>query len=213
MGVVNDFIITEDQLFSGSREAVYFPMSQIGWQNARITVNTNGDALKAASVLRRSILVLDSSIPDFRVSSPARGLGPVVTAFNLGLGLVAGCALFSFLVAITGIFGLTQNSVLLATQEIGTRRALGATDRRIGRTFLVRGSKQVFIGFVVAMLFVSPIVYLVVLMIGGVGILVETMLLSTLAVVVCLYGTVLLAIHYPIRKILQLEPSDALRHE
>lgn len=210
IGVANNTIITEGQLFSGNTDSIYIPLQQLGWGGVVINIPDSGRRQQVIDTLRRAVIALDADIPPFRVTTGINSSG-VLVAFDMGLRLIIGTALFAFLVALVGIYGLTQNSVQLATQEIGTRRALGATDREISRSFLLRGSKQLLIGFIVAMLITSPVTYILITV--GTGIFANSMLFSAITVVVSLYLATLLAIYHPIRKILRMEPSESLRYE
>ncbi|MEX0828577.1 MAG: FtsX-like permease family protein, partial [Haliea sp.] len=62
-----------------------------------------------------------------------------------GISIFSGIGLFAFLVSLAGVFGLTKNSIVLRTQEIGTRRALGATDSMISRSFTLQGARQALV--------------------------------------------------------------------
>ena len=115
------------------------------------------------------------------------------------------------LIALAGIYGLTQNSVQIMTQEIGTRRALGATDRMIRNMMLWRGSNQVFIGFVLAMLLSSPLTVILFLLVRAQQS--STVFPYVSLAMLGLYLVVYLAIYMPIRKLLLMEPGEALRYE
>jgi ABC-type antimicrobial peptide transport system permease subunit len=120
------------------------------------------------------------------------------------------------MVALAGIYGLTQNSVQLMSQEIGTRRALGATDRMIRNMVLWRGSKQVLIGFVLAMLLASPVTVILFFLVRAEPLALEfaaPVSIHVMLAMLGLYLVVYLAICTPVGKLLQLEPGEALRYE
>jgi ABC-type antimicrobial peptide transport system permease subunit len=126
---------------------------------------------------------------------------------NLGIGVL----LFALMVALAGIYGLTQNSVQLMAQEIGTRRALGATDRMIRNMVLWRGSKQVLIGFALAMLLSSPLTVALFFLVRSQELV--PVHIHVMLAMLGLYLVVYLAIYTPVRKLLLMEPGEALRYE
>ncbi len=117
---------------------------------------------------------------------------------------------FSLLLAISGIYGLTARSVVLRTQEIGIRRAMGATEARIIGLFLRHGGRQLVFGLGIALLVgsatsyafsrllqVDPLIWVV----SGIG------------VPSLITAIVLAAIYLPTRRAVAMEPSVALWQE
>ncbi len=118
--------------------------------------------------------------------------------------------LFAMILAMTGIYGLTVFSVEKRSQEVGVRRALGATDRNILDLFIKQSSRQLVVGLVCG---------------GGISILMLVASVSVLSLPSYVYGVifaivltslisiVMVAVVIPARKAVMMEPSDALRHE
>ncbi|MCG8415579.1 MAG: ABC transporter permease, partial [Pseudomonadales bacterium] len=215
VGVVSDSNLTEimsRQLFLNSiTEAIYTPLKPSDMDEVIIQVAHRGDEDRTASELHRAIQNLDSTLI-YDVGAWESRITAGNRAINSLIGVIIGCGLFSFLVAIAGIYGLTKNFIDLQVQEIGTRRALGAADTKLQRTFVFEGGKQALIGFVAALIITSPITFF--LFIGTELTVVDTNGALVIAAVACiLLGTVLSAIVHPIREILKLEPIEALRHQ
>ena len=112
--------------------------------------------------------------------------------------------------AITGIFGLISRAVLSRTQEIGIRRALGASRSHIIGMYLGQASLYLLIGLIVGggtgVLFVY----------GGASILPE--ILDAIApiaigVTTLLVILVLGASYLPVRRVIKMEPGTALRYD
>lgn len=123
-------------------------------------------------------------------------------------GLFAGCGAFAVLLAMVGIYGLSCNSVIQRTQEIGLRRAMGATNARIIRLFLARGSAQLAAG-----LGISGVLSLVLpLLIAQLALLaLPLLILMGVIVIVAVSALVLVSIYLGLRRAIRPEPSDALR--
>ena len=212
IGIVADSETPSDILGINSG-AAFLPLTQTDVRFANVQVKAREgvgrEVLSAA--IRQAVLGLMPELGSVRVLDLQQQRDSLNAALVLGLNMSGGTALFAFLVAIAGIFGLTQNFVLASTQEIGTRRALGAGDSLIRRTFLRRGGKQALIGFFIASIVIVPIVWLSFATLGME--VVAVTIAPVTGAMIFLYGTILFAIYQPLRNILMLEPSEALRHE
>ncbi len=210
VGVLADDNLGSDQaIFMPEPDKIYLPFSQYDIETMSIIVKYLNNPDKVSSLMGETITQFNPELT-VRIINMENDRNLVINAVDSGVNLVVGIGIFSFLMAVTGIFGLTKGSINLRTQEIGTRRALGARDRSITRDFLKIGSKQVLIGFVIAMVIAFPVT-LGIFLVAGTTVL-TTLLFSVLGVITALYVTVLVAIIHPIRKVLEMEPIDALRH-
>ena len=135
----------------------------------------------------------------------------IVRAISFGIVLGVGSLIFALSIALAGIYGLTQNSVQLMTQEIGTRRALGATDNMVRKLLLKRGSRQLIYGFLLAMLLTSPLTYGVIFFIDND--ILTPMYAQVIFAMLLLIAVVFTAIYTPVNKVLKMEPAESLRYE
>ncbi|MEX1032477.1 MAG: ABC transporter permease [Cellvibrionaceae bacterium] len=193
--------------------AVYLPLAHLPTNNVSVSVKAKpGSIDEASSVLLRNINALDNQIPLLQIQREDSVFGLMKKLMSFLIALIGGCALFSLLVAVVGIYGLTQNSVNLLTQEIGTRRALGATDKVISRSLLLRVSKQLVIGVGISMAVILPIISLIfVANITPIIIIIKQSFVPVTVALAGLYTVMLISIYQPIRNMLRLEPSEALR--
>lgn len=214
VGVVSD-VVTSAQLMTTNQNAAYVPLTQTTLRNTTVLVRPNeayvDDLNPVATAFSKAVTALAPELNAVRVFDTREQLEGLGSAIRLGINLAGAMAVFSFLVAIAGIFGLTRNFILTSTQEIGTRRALGARDREICQAFLKRGGKQAMIGFLLACIVIIPVSWLSFVGLGWE--VVGVTLMPVIAAMLFLYGTIVLAIYQPIRQILRLEPSEALRYE
>jgi len=124
--------------------------------------------------------------------------------------LFAGCFGFALLLAVVGTYALMARSIGQRTREIGVRRALGATDGMVARLMLAQGARQLGLGALVA---------LPVLLVAGIGFskYFPIGIVLTVAVALCvvgaIIGVVLTATWLPTRRVLAVEPRDALWRE
>lgn len=216
VGVVSDRANMIDPLSSDTAMA-YVPLSQVKVDRISIHVKASDPGAGSRVNLERAAVLLGRFIRDYDpgidfILEYAEDIQVMVVGLiNSLIALSFGLVLFALLVALVGVYGLTQNSVQLMTQELGTRRALGATDRRIGRLLLLRGSRQVLVAFLVATLVISPIAFLTIVLMGPAFL--APILVQVAISMLCLCVVVTLAIYFPIRNILKMEPADALRYE
>ena len=120
------------------------------------------------------------------------------------MGIVA------IVLAASGIYGVMANTVNQKTQEIGVKRALGATDYLIGRQFLMMGVRQLLWGGVPGALagYAMGVAMSRIVGLQGLGLVVIAGLMTALVAAVVLAATWL-----PTRRALSMEPGEALRYE
>jgi predicted permease len=188
---------------------LYQPLRQAIPQAFHILVKLPNDASDSRPALRAAAFGVDRDLPlhnlqrfDDILAAINGGYEAMIKIFTIIAGITA-------LLAASGLFGLISRSVAQRTQEVGIRRALGATEWRATSMFLRQGA-----------------LYLSVSMIGlALGIM--TMPLLSRAIpnildrvvpvtfgVVCLMAIVISCASYlPTRRAVALEPGDALRYE
>jgi putative ABC transport system permease protein len=137
-------------------------------------------------------------------------IGNAVRQQRLSAVLIAGFALGALLLAAMGLFGVIAGSVTRRRHEIGVRMALGADHPRVLRLVLSEGVALVGMGMLIGV----PGVYLA----GGLlrGVLVDVSPsdpATLLAVAAGLALVALAACYLPARRVLRIEPAEALRQE
>jgi putative ABC transport system permease protein len=124
--------------------------------------------------------------------------------------LFLGCGIFAALLAISGIYAMSSNAVILRSHEIGLRRALGASGAAIVATFMRQGVKQLARGLGLSAL-VSALVLFAIAQAFSVEAGALVLLGTTVVTVVS--ACVLLSIYLAVRGVVRLEPSAALRSD
>jgi predicted permease len=118
--------------------------------------------------------------------------------------------LFALLLGLTGIYGLCRNEVVRRTQEIGLRRAIGATERSILRLLLSQSVRRLLIGLLLGA-GLSAIALFALLKFAALG--VPTLLAIGFSVVATISLLVASSSYFSTRGVLRGEPSEALRYE
>ena len=209
VGVVGD--VKYDPLATSPMglSALYVPLPQFTGASTRILVRSFTDEPRARSAMFEALTRIDAAITP-EIGRYDEGLERMTLVAGGLTKLFVGCGLFAVLLAVSGIYGMSRNSVVLKSREIGLRRALGASNADVIATFMRQGTKQLAAGLGVSAL-------LCVLVLFGLrqGFAVETGTLALLAgaVVAVVSACVLLSIYLAVRGISRLEPSAALRFD
>ena len=210
IGMVSDTLISGQSIISPQSDAVYIPMSQSSHRDVSIYAKYVGDKNEAYSTFREVIISNGIQYP-IEVSDYEDDQEATIIVMNSGITLIILCGLFAFFVALMGIYGLSMNSVIMRTQEIGTKRALGATETRISREFILNGFRQVTFGVSIALIISLPLSLLVFSSASTEYLAITIpMIIGVFAI---LFASLLVSVYYPVMRILQQEPIEALRHQ
>ncbi len=131
--------------------------------------------------------------------------------FNLKslMPILMAIALITALVTASGLFGLISRSVAQRTQEVGIRRALGATSWRSTSMFQRQAALYLsvaVVGVAVGTMLLAPISRLYTNIL-------DYVIPATLGVGLLMALVIFAATYFPSRRAVALEPGDALRYE
>ena len=119
-------------------------------------------------------------------------------------------AIAALLLAATGIYGVISNTTNRRTQELGIRRALGATDENVMTLLMKQGWIQLTIGLAIGI----PLGYLVSLgIINIMAPITNNYYYAYVCIPVIIVLVVMFSTYLPAKKAIKLEPSTALRYE
>jgi len=193
-------------------DEVYISALQGEVGELRATLKHFGDKQQAQTDFYRTFYRQDSSLEPGYFRSKEDDFGMLHKIAKTTFAITFGCAFFALFLALTGIYGLSAGSVYQRYNEIGIRRAVGASDKAIISLFLKQGSKQLLLGSGLALVFFVLIAYLFHNFTEQlVPIYIYPMLASAVTALVA--SAVLLAIYFPTRNAVVLEPSQVLRYE
>ena len=164
----------------------------------------------AEAGLRDTFKRLDRELALLSLRPLTRVIEMSVSSMRVPAQSAIGYAIATLIFAVIGIYGLIARSVILRTNEIGIRKALGSGKFKVLWIFLRQGLIYLTMGS----------------LIGGIAALLTSNLLTTYfnnlfndvqwilaSVIVTIGSLILLASYIPARKVLALEPGDALRDE
>ncbi|HSC14500.1 MAG TPA: ABC transporter permease [Gammaproteobacteria bacterium] len=207
VGVVGDVVFDPVGLTAAGNSAVYVPLPQSPPLSARMIVRHFGEEAVAHGALYEALARVDPTIAP-NVQTYDTALESATRFARAVAKLFAGCGVFAILLAITGIYGMSSNAVVLRRHEIGLRRTLGATNRGIIALFMKQSARQLTIG-----LSVSALLSMVVLAVIRQSFAIGAGELASIGfgVVLVISATVLVSVYLSVRSSIRLDPSSALR--
>lgn len=185
---------------------IYLPITQSVPDEIAIGLIGAPDNAASRELLARAVAQADPALALEKVYSAderqriAYGGSEVRAALCLILGLM------SMLLAVSGIYGVTSRAVALRTQEIGVRRAVGASDAAVLRLLLRQGLWQLLLGLPLGLL----LGWVAMAQLAELG---PELLLGVSGVAVLIGSVVMLATWLPARRAIALIPNAALHHD
>jgi putative ABC transport system permease protein len=188
---------------------VYRPLRQAVPGQFRLLVRPPNPGTDTRSAIRAAAFTVNRDLPLQNLQT----LDDYVVSLNLAtIFLVPAVTAVAFIVALlaaSGLFGLISRSVAQRTQEVGIRRALGATPLRATSQF----TRQGIIYLIVGIVGVALGIMLMPLLSHSIDNILDHVVLGTLGVVLLIAAVIFLASYLPSRRAVALEPGDALRYE
>lgn len=188
---------------------LYQPLRQAIPSSFQVLVRLPEGGADRRVALRAAAFQVDRDLPLHNLQWLEDYTAATTMEFPALITVFIAIAIITAVLAASGLFGLISRSVAQRTQEVGIRRALGATPWRATSMFLRQGA-----------------LYMTVAVVGlGLGIMVtpllskafpnilERLLPVTLGVVLLMAAVIATASYLPTRRAVALEPSDALRYE
>jgi putative ABC transport system permease protein len=175
-----------------------------------LVIRTTGDPLRAAAAIRSAIAETDRDVPVSEVRTMDEYVARSVAAprFNLVvLGSFAGLAL---VLASLGLFGVISYSVAQRTQEMGIRRALGASDGRVVAMVVREGMKLAAAGLIVGLIGAFALSRFLESLLFGVA---PTDAATFAGVASVSIVVAFVACYLPARRAARVDPTVALRYE
>ncbi len=159
-------------------------------------------------LLKRCVAEVDPEIPLYFVETPYDSIRSEFAGLRFAADLFVMFSAVALLLSFIGIFGITTFSILERIQEIGIRKALGATGGEVFQMILRKGVMELVVGLVLGSLAGMSLSIALKSVFPRSG-LVDPMVYF--AVVLILTASSLLACLYPARKAALIQPAEATR--
>ena len=217
-GVFEDFKTAPFSLETNFNNAIFIPYDlaqELTNQKAVIyeilaQAKSDSNVAETSNVVSSSLRKAHGNQDDFTVLQGSDTLGVTSNILNMLTRLIAGIAAISLLVGGIGIMNVMLVSVTERMQEIGIRKAIGATSRQIRNQFMVEATVISIIGGIIGIVLsllinvilriftsLTPVIdWQIILLATGVSL-----------VVGIVFGTI------PALKAARKDPIDALRNE
>jgi len=210
IGVVSDTFHGTTMRSSSTSYNSYHLMDSRGMGRATIAIHFTGNQALAQKSLMQAIELVDVNVGAYHIQSYDNLIKQPMLLVSALSKIFIICGAIAVFLAASGIYALSANSITQRTQEIGVRRALGASDGNIMQLFIKQASAQLLIGLSIG----------IILSLWLVNNITDTMVINSNSYIISLIGVpaliivmVIFATYIPTRKVIKLEPGDALHHD
>lgn len=208
-GVVNN-VLHGQPVGDYLTENVYVSLRQFPMQWIAIAMRTEGSALGYTTTLAQHVALLDADLPIYRVQELDDFLVKNLSGMAFVGKLFISLAILAVLLAGSGIYAVISRSVQMRTQELGVRRALGASDTSIIQLLAKQGLWRLAIGGSIGLalgLLLTQAASSLMYDVGTTTSFVAVLVVATVSLIV------MMATLIPARQSVKLTPSSALRYE
>ena len=209
IGVVSDTYHGTYMDFSSASYNSYHPIDNWGPFRMQIAIHYTGTEGQARETLANAVNAVNPNVGLYHVQSYDALIKKPLLLIEAVSKIFLLCGLVAAFLAASGIYAVAANSVQQRTQEIGVRRALGSTDRGIVNLFMGQASWQLLVGLAVG---VGIALWLLSLMSQTMIFSQTSYILGMLVMPALISIMVLTATYLPTKKVIEMEPSDALHH-
>ncbi len=206
VGVVSP---VEGRPYASEAGVIYEPLRQAVPAEFLLIAKLPNVRADSRTLLRAAAFQVDRDLPLHNLQMFDDYLAALNLSYTSMIPAFIAVAFLTAVLAASGLFGLISRSVAQRTQEVGIRRALGATPWRATSMFLRQGARYmsgavvgIALGIMIANLLSSRITNVL-----------DRVFLVTLGVAVLMAGVIFMASYIPSRRAVRLEPGDALRYE
>jgi putative ABC transport system permease protein len=208
VGVVGD--VQYGRIEDEMEAHVYVPFLQQPYPYFYLLVKSREEANVMMPLIRDAVQELNPELPIFDVKPLADRFADYLARYRFTTFLITLFAAIAALLASVGLYGIMAYSLSGRTQELGVRKALGASSGSLFRLILGEGLVLLFFGLAVGTLLAFPLTRL----------LNEFLFelegrdpLSFASAALLLLAAGLLASLAPVLKAIRVEPKESLRYE
>jgi predicted permease len=188
---------------------IYRPLRQAIPSEFQALVKVPNAGIDDRMAIRAAAFAVDRDLPVHNLQKLDEYLAALDLGYSAIIPVVIVVALITAVLAASGLFGLISRSVAQRTQEVGIRRALGATSWRATSMFL----RQAVLQLSVAVAGSGAGVILAASLSAAITNILIHVVAATSGVVFLMVVVVFAASYFPSRRAVAHEPGDALRYE
>jgi len=189
--------------------AFFLPYRQApSGRDLAIIARSGGRGETVVAAIRETVRRLDPDLALFQVRTMEQVVDASVAAPRAMASMLSAFAIAALMLAAIGVFGVMSHAVTQRTREIGVRMAIGASPRRMLRSILGEGLRQVGLGVIVG----AALSVLTARLLSGLLFGVSALTITPYLIVITLLGGVsLVACAIPARRAMRVDPASALR--
>jgi predicted permease len=208
VGVVAN--VREQALHQPAGPTIYIPLAQRPASWSYLIVRAQGDPLRLAPALRRTVASLDRNLPISDVRTLEDVVATALAERRLAMALFGVFSVLSLVLAALGLYTLISYMVVQRRQEIGIRMALGARAEQVVRSVLGPGLTLIVAGVICGAVAALWLGRFLAGLVFGVG---TTDPVTFGGVALLLATTALLASMIPALRAAHVDPASVLRGE
>jgi putative ABC transport system permease protein len=175
-----------------------------------LAIRTSVPPGSLASAVRGRVAAIDPDLAVFDLATMEERLAQTVATERFNMILLGSLAAVALLLAVVGVYGVTDYGVRRRTHEIGVRVALGAAPEQILRMVLLQTARAATLGLLIGGVAAFFLTRFLKALLFGIGVR-DPFTLAVAAAIV--FFVSLLAGYLPSRRALRVDPALALRHE
>jgi putative ABC transport system permease protein len=208
IGVVNQARLYD--LHADGRPQILVRVEDFGPRALAFVMRTTREPRSLLPDVRAAVRRIDPRIPVADARSMDEIVEQAISQQRTSAALISAFAIGALLLAAMGLVGVVSGSVTRRRHELALRLAVGADHGRLLRLVIGEGAALVALGVLIG----APCIYLVGNLIRGVLVGVSPMDPLTLVAVALGLGLVTMgACYLPARRVLGIDPAQALRQE
>ncbi|PKG81501.1 ABC transporter permease [Colwellia sp. 75C3] len=210
VGVVSDTFHGSAMRTSSEQYSSYFMLDNVGFSWINMAIHYSGSQVLAEKSLQQAINQVNNNATVYHIQSYDELISQPMILVSAISKVFLLCGVIAVFLAASGIYAVAANSVSQRTQEIGVRRALGASDSKIMQLFMRKALWQLVIGLSIG---ITLSLWVVNQMTDTMVINQGSYLIGLLGIPLLIVIMVIVATYVPTRKVVLMEPSDALHHD
>ena len=188
----------------------YFPLAQQTGNSVNLLVRMQPGRTAPTREIREALRSVDPELPVAQAGAYTTYIGMALLPNRIAMMMATAFGLTGLVLAALGLYGLISYRVQSRKREIGVRLALGASPWDIRRLVVGEGMRVTAIGLGAGLLLAGGLSRLLSSLLFGVSPLDP---LTYAGIVVTLFGIGWLAAAGPVRRALETQPVEVLRHE
>jgi putative ABC transport system permease protein len=207
IGVVGDIMPNRD---GRTYPLFYRTIRQWSWPNETLVVRTETPPLGLAAAVRRAVRSVDSTVPDFEITTVEQSLAKLDRPRKFQTQLIGAFAAPALLLAGLGLYGLMSYLVAQRSKELGIRVALGAQRRDVLKMVIWQGMAVALTGMSLGLGAALAVTRLIKSLLFGVS---ATDPLTFAGITLLLLCVAFAACVIPARRATKVDPLVALRYD